>query len=149
MRLCLQAAKEKDMAMTKKEAAEVEALKTRLSLRFYPEIEPDIDIPKDGIVNGWQCNEFSARVEKACTSSISHNYGAWDKTTAQHPMRLYSTKTLAYKALLSKMAIKFACELRSVEKRMEDEDVEQMLQPDTTAKGDYRNDNAGNGFLSV
>ena len=111
------------MAMTKKEIEAVEALKTRLALHFYPDIETDIDIPKDGIVNGWQCNEFSARVEKACTSSISHNFGAWDKTTTQQPMRLYSTKTLAYKALLSKMAIKFSHELRAVEKRMEEEDV--------------------------
>lgn len=123
MRLCLQAAKERRMAMTKKEIAEIEALKTRLALHFYPEIEPDIDIPKDGIVNGWQFNEFSARVEKACTSRINHNFGGWGKTTSQQPMRLYSTKRLAYKALLSKMAIRFAYELRSVEKRMENEDV--------------------------
>ena len=111
------------MAMTKKEIAEVEALKARLALHFYPEIEPDIDIPKDGIVNGWQFNVFSCRVEKACTSSIYHNFGGWDKTTTQQPMRLYSTKRLAYKALLSKMAVKFANELRSVERRMEEEDV--------------------------
>ena len=111
------------MAMTKKELAEVEALKTRLSLRFYQEIEPDIDIPKEGIVNGWLYNEYAMRVEKACTSSISHNYGGWDKTTTQQPRRLYSTKALAYKALLAKMAVKYANELRAIEKRMEEEDV--------------------------
>lgn len=111
------------MAMNKKELAEVEALKTRLSLRFYEVVEPDIDIPTSGIVNGWLFNEHTMRVEKACSSSHSHNYGGWDKTTTQHPRRLYSTKQLAYKSLLSQMAIRFSIELRSVEKRMEEDSL--------------------------
>jgi hypothetical protein len=112
------------MEMTKKELAMVEELKTRLALRFYPEVEPDIDIPEysEGVLNGWMCNEYSVTVEKACTSFISHSYGMWDKTRSQNPRKLYSTKKLAYKALLAKMAIKYASELRSVEKKMELED---------------------------
>lgn len=107
------------MAMNKKELAEVEALKTRLALRFYPEIEPDVDIPEHGIVNGWQYNEYGKRVEKSCSSPVSHSYGSWDKTTSQSPMRLYSTEKLAYQALLCRMAQRYASELREVEKQME------------------------------
>lgn len=107
------------MAMTKKEIAIVEDLKRQLALRFYPKVYPDINIPESGIVNGWLFNAYSKRVEKACTSSINHNYGGWDKTTARSPRRLYSTKKLAYLALLSEMADIYACELRDVQKRME------------------------------
>ncbi len=110
------------MAMTKKELADVEALKTKLALHFYPEVEPDIDIPaySDGIRNGWLYNEYSMRVEKACTSSVNHNFGGWDKTTTQRPRKLYSTEKKAYEALLCAMAKKYSYEMRSVEKRMED-----------------------------
>lgn len=109
------------MAMTKKEMADVEALKTKLALRFYPEVEPDIDIPShdDGIKNGWLYNEYSMSVEKACTSSVNHNYGGWDRTTTQHPRRLFSTEKKAYEALLCAMSKKYASEMRSVERRME------------------------------
>lgn len=111
------------MAMNKKEQAEIEMLKTKLALHFYPAIEPDLDIPgyDDGIVNGWTYNVYSMRVEKACTSYAYHGIGLWDKTNSQGLMRLYSTKELAYKALLAKMALKYANELRDVEKKMEAE----------------------------
>lgn len=57
--------------MSKKELAEVEDLKTKLALRLYPEIEPDIDVPgfDEGIRYGWLYNESSMRVEKSCSSS--------------------------------------------------------------------------------
>lgn len=110
------------MSMTKKEREEVEQLKTMLALRFYPEVEPDIDIPErlsGETTNGWTCNPYSERVEKACTTSIHHGIGCWNKTTSQEPMRLYSTEKKAYQALLGKMAKRFAIELREVERRME------------------------------
>lgn len=108
--------------MTKKEMAEMEALKTRLALRFYPEVEPDIEIPGfgEGIKNGWLPNVYSRRVEKACTSSVYHNFGGWDKTTTQCPRRLYSTEKKAYEALLCGMAKDYAVNLRLVERLAED-----------------------------
>jgi len=109
------------MAMTKKEQAEMESLETRLALHFYPKVEPDIMPPESysTILNGYDYNVHCKEVVKACTSSISHNYGRWDKTTSQGSRRLYSTPKLAYMALLSDMAEKYAEELREVEKRME------------------------------
>ena len=107
--------------MNKKEKEEVETLKTRLALRFFPPVEPDVDIPLSReIINGWAYNEYTMVVSKACTSSVSHGYGKWNKTTSQRPIKLYSTQKLAYAALLNKLSKKFANELRGVEKRMEE-----------------------------
>jgi len=103
-----------------------EEIKTKLALRFYPEVQPDVDIPSsynEGIKNGWLYNECSMRVEKACTSSTTHSCWGWDKTTTQNPRKLYSTEKKAYEALLCAMAKKFALEMRSVERRMENCDI--------------------------
>ena len=112
------------MAMTKKEQAEMEALKTRLALHFYPEVLPDIQPPEDysKVVNGYTFNTYSGRVEKACTSGGYHSIGLWDKTRSQSPMALYSTAKLAYMAMLHDKAKMCAAELRAIEKRMEQEE---------------------------
>jgi len=111
------------MAMNKKELAEMEALKTKLAFRLYPEVLPDIKPPHDDykkIVNGYIFNTYSKRVEKACTSKMYHSNGQWDKETSQNSMELYSTEKLAYQAMLHELSNRFAYELREVEKRMEE-----------------------------
>lgn len=107
--------------MNKKELAEMEHLKTLLALRHYPKIEPDIDIPNDWNVinNGYWFNSYSGTVSKACTNSVHHSIGNWDKTTSQQPKRLYSTEKLAYQAMLHDMSMEFARKLRLVEIKME------------------------------
>ena len=114
------------MSMTKKELAEVEELKTKLSLRFYPKILPDVKIPEkySDIVNGYSFNAYSKRVEKSCTSQNAHGYGQWDKTTSQQKIVLYSNEKLAWQAMLHDLAKMFARELRDVEKRMEESQSE-------------------------
>jgi hypothetical protein len=110
------------MAMTKKEQAEMEALRTRLALHFYPKVEPDILPPLyfDVIENGYTYNVYLKRVEKACTSRMYHSYGQWDKTSSQGSIELYSTPKLAYMAMLHDMADMYAADMREVEKRMEE-----------------------------
>jgi hypothetical protein len=126
------------MAMTKKEKVEMERLKDKIATHFYPiiypEVDPDIDPPDsfNKIVNGWTYNEYAKEVRKACTTSISHNNGGWDKTSSQGSMKLYSTKKRAYAALLNKMVDMYARELRSVEEKMEYE-----CSPDREKKGLY------------
>lgn len=112
------------MAMTKKELAEMEALKTRLALRFWPEVLPDIQPPKEysTILNGYSFNAYSKRVKKACTSSRYHSLDEWDKTDRRDSISLYSTAKLAYMAMLHEVAEDFARELRAIEKRMEAEE---------------------------
>ncbi len=109
------------MAMTKKELAEVEALKTRLALRFFPKVEPDILPPTDWneIRNGWRFNTHSKSVEKACTGANTHNDWGWGKTTSQYAISLYSSQALAYQAMLHELSKQAASDLRSVERIME------------------------------
>ena len=40
------------MAMTKAEQKQFEELKIRLALRYHEPVEKDVQIPKEGIVNG-------------------------------------------------------------------------------------------------
>ena len=107
--------------MNKKEQAKMEHLKTLLALRHYPAVMPDIMPPSafGEIRNGYTYNSYSGTICKACTSSISHNIGEWDKTTSQKPIKLYSTEKLAYEAMLHDMAMMFARKLRLVEIAME------------------------------
>jgi hypothetical protein len=110
------------MAMNKAEKKELEDLKTKLALRFFPKIEPDIKPPQEDykkIVNGYSFNSYSKRVEKACTSKHYHSIGQWDETRCRDSVCLYSTEKLAYQAMLHELSSRFAFELREVEKRME------------------------------
>lgn len=113
--------------MNKKELAEMEELKTELALRLYEPIEPDL-LPPDvnsrepnrpDIINGWVFNVYNMSVSKACSSSVFHGIGEWDKTSSQKPIKLYSTEKLAYKALLHALSYNYAYNLRAIQKRME------------------------------
>lgn len=112
---------EEFMAMTKAEMKQVEDLKTLLALRHHEPVEKDVDIPESGIVNGWDFNIYTKSVSKTCSSISSHNFGQWDKTNAQQPIKQYSSKMLAYKALLHAMAMLYAKEMREVEIKMKND----------------------------
>jgi hypothetical protein len=107
------------MSMTKKEQAEVEALKIRLALRFTEDVKPDIPKPESGIVNGYSFNSFSKRVEKSCSSPIGHNCGRWDKTDAQYHIAQYSSPMLAFRAMRREVEECFARELREIDRKIE------------------------------
>lgn len=114
------------MTMTKKEQEEMEALQTRLALRYHPPVEPDIEVPGKGDLMrcGYMFNAYNRVVMKACTTEYSHNLGTWDNRGMFHAkggIRLYSTKRLAYMALLNELSEGAAKTLREVELRMERE----------------------------
>ncbi len=113
--------------MTKKEQSEVESLRTQLlearALRFTEIVEPDVAPPKDFniIVNGWLQHVWDGgwRVDKACTSSIYHNRGGWDKTSSQGSRRLYSTELLAVRAARAMLERECAKKLAAIDREIE------------------------------
>ena len=109
--------------MNKKEKAEMEELKTKLALKYYPKIEPDLEPPSceegDKVVNGYIYNAYLKKISKACTSSMYHSNYQWDKTTSHKPIGLYSTEELAYKAMLGDMSELYAKEMRAIELEIE------------------------------
>jgi len=116
--------------MTKKEMELIEDLKIQLALKYYPEVLPDIKPPDintieeySKIINGYSYNIGLNRIEKACTTSINHGIGKWDHTDRRDSINLYSTKKLAYMALLHEMSKNFAKELRYVELKMEKDKI--------------------------
>lgn len=120
------------MAMTKKEQAEMEALRWQVyeacALRFTDPVEPDIPIPEafGKTINGYlyHVNRTEVRVEKSCTSSGNHSFGSWDKTNSQGARRLYSSELLAMMAARSAMAKECALALAKIDQR-----IDQMRSP--------------------
>lgn len=114
--------------MNKTEQREFEKLKTMLALKIWPEVLPDVQPPIANIDNfgklttGYVFNSYSKNVCVACSSSTSHAIGQTDKTTSQQPISMYSTKKLAIKAMLHELSMRFAHEMRQVEKMLEVED---------------------------
>ena len=98
--------------MSKKERKEVddqlEELRTRLAMRIYPPVEPDVMPPTGSltVVKGWMFNEYSCAVELAETGS----------TWPQSLLPLYSTKKLARAGLLHAVSVAMAKKLRILEK---------------------------------
>lgn len=107
--------------MNKKELSklfsELESLKTLLALRLYPDVEPDIEpsTVSGEIRNGWFYNLYSLKAYKAC----SHGLENCDDANTKKAARLYSTKKLAYKALLHAASVQAARQLRYIELAME------------------------------
>lgn len=109
------------MSMTKKEIAELEAMRSELqlvaALRWTEPIAPDVPIPEgQKLSTGWVTGYN--RVDVACSSSIFHSYGRTDKTTCQSPCKLFSTKLRALKALRYEMERRFAGELARVDRQI-------------------------------
>lgn len=121
------------MAMTRKEKEYVLTLEHELrisrALRFTSKIEPDVKIPSslEGISKGYLFNSYieNPRVERSCSSCVSHSFGNDDKTSSQGARMLYSSKILALKALRHELEIKCAEKLAMVDKWIEDEDSKQ------------------------
>jgi hypothetical protein len=112
--------------MTKKEQREFENLQGELikarAFRFTDKVEPDVPIPQwPGLVKGWigvGPTSNHPRVEKACSSSVSHNIGGWEKTTTQQAKRLYSSELLAWKALRYEVEQECASKLARIDEQI-------------------------------
>ena len=107
------------MAMTKAEQKQFEELKIMLALKHHEPVEKDVEIPTEGVVNGWGFNSYTKLVSKTSSSSVNHSFGQWDKTTSRQPIKQFSSKKLAYKALLHDVSMRFAREMREIEIKME------------------------------
>ena len=92
-------------------------------------VEPDIDAPVNGYVRGFTYNAHSVRVLHSISTSCHHSSndlcsGPCAETTSQRPIRQYSTKLLAAKALRWAVEQDCAKKLAEVDKlirRFEDE----------------------------
>ena len=91
----------------------------RVMIDGSPEIEKDVHPTDDfqTITNGWLAyrqqgyNQTRPIVEKACTSSIYHSVGQWDKTRSQNPISMYSSPSLALRSLLPQILKSYADEI--------------------------------------
>lgn len=118
------------MAMNKKERVAFDAMAQQLrearSLRFSEKSPgPDVEIPQGGAVlsrgwDAWANITVNARAERACSSYVHHGIG-WERTTAQNPKRLYSTRLLALRAVRNELERDCAFELARIDKWIEDE----------------------------
>lgn len=91
------------MAMTRKEAAEMESLRKQLAeakaLRYSGLPEPErLPIPTAGRVNGWDFNSYGdGKVDRCWTEMNAHGFGhlptgARTVTGSQRGGRLYATR---------------------------------------------------------
>jgi hypothetical protein len=94
----------------------------RVMIDGAPDINPDVLPPASDtlampVLNGWiaarPCYSYekAPRLEKACTSSLYHAIGQWDETRSQNPKALYSSPSLALRALLPKILKAYADEI--------------------------------------
>lgn len=125
------------MSMTNKEKFEMDALRWELcqtkALRLTEPVEEDVPVPTNGkTINGWLYHVYrnEMRVEKSCTSSISHSFGNWDKATSQGARKLYSSELLASRAGRAELARQCAIALASADKR-----IDLMLADQPQARG--------------
>jgi hypothetical protein len=115
--------------MTKVEKARMEALLTEAALRRTSPVEPDVIPPHPQALSRELSTGFaivgelsdSARVEVACSSSVSHAVGYTDRTTTQNPKALYSTRLRALRALRYKVEARCAALLRKIDRWIEEE----------------------------
>lgn len=110
--------------MTKKEQLTFDALRQELALeramRLTPQVERDLPSPIgfQELSKGWDFNSYSQEVAKACSSSIHHAWGTWEKTSSQRPVSLYSTEMLAYRALRSAFALDCAKRIAKIDAKI-------------------------------
>ena len=117
--------------MTKKEQAEVAAMKAQLqlfaALRWTEEVKPDVPIPTDSeITRGWVPGYRDAI--QAISTALCHYRGSdahegkiaaysWSRD----PWALYSTRLLALRALRHDMELLFAKDLAAIDRLIERE----------------------------
>jgi hypothetical protein len=119
------------MTMTKAERAEMEALRTKLALRWSGMTPPErMPLPAKGYVNGWDFNASSNRVLARWTERQCHGFGDEHRTDdgtrgsisgSQNGRRLYATKREALIALRLAQEAHCATVLRRIDAMLEDE----------------------------
>lgn len=96
-------------------------MKTEILAYYTEDVAPDLYppiLPDTHIQNGYDFNLESRSVVEACSSWNLHGYGKWSRVYAQGPISLYSTKLLALKALRRALELRFATELKDLDKQI-------------------------------
>ena len=116
------------MAMTKKERADMNAAidraETRVALRWTWPVERDVMPPeRGGYTEGWDFNAYSMLVWQGWSSSVSHGKGpapidGRHYSGSQNSRRMFSTKEKALQAMRHEMEMKFAADLRKVDRQI-------------------------------
>lgn len=121
------------MAMTKAERAEIEALRTKLALRWSGAVAPErMPLPARGYINGWDFNSYGVgSVYPAWTESNGHGRGQhrtddgtnWrDRPSgSQQGLPIYATKRDALIGLRLAKELEFAAALHRIDAMIEDE----------------------------
>lgn len=131
------------MAMTKKEKAEFDSAiysaELLAALRWTQEVNPDLPKPQNfnNHIEGWDFNAVTKKVEKYWSDSVSHGPGesyAQKTYGSQKGMPLYSTKSLALKALRHAIELKAAQDLLAIDKRIDLMDDWDSVDADTRPK---------------
>jgi hypothetical protein len=89
------------------------ALRWTNSSDVLPDVLPPVGWNE--LTTGWVFNVYSRRIDVACSSIINHAVGRTDKTTAQQPIRMYSTRERALRALRVALEYEFAAELARID----------------------------------
>ncbi len=113
------------MAMTKKEKELLDEALLRIELltafHWTSPIEPDIPVPKNGLVSGWMYTLNSRNVYAAWSTSNKHGDMPY---TPQfwygNGIALYSTKTKALAALRNAIEVQVAKDLLDIDNRITD-----------------------------
>lgn len=87
-----------------------------------PAAGPDVGIPDDykTLVTGYTFNAYAMQVYEACTTEFFHAVGRTDRVEAQGPLRLYSTRLLALRALRNAVERECAERLAKIDQMIED-----------------------------
>ncbi len=112
--------KSKKVIQAEQEAAERARISEALRWSDASDIYPDVLPPEryNELTTGWVFNAYSKRVDVACSSPVSHAIGRTDKTTTQHPIRLFSTRERALRALRGSLELEFATALAKIDREI-------------------------------
>lgn len=118
------ARKAKALTQAEQDAHARETDLTHAALMHTADIDPDVLPPTAGsgqMTKGYlpQLGRDAVGVFEACSTSIGHCKTSNTKTTSQGSIALYSTPTLALKALRRSVELKAADQLRKIDRLIE------------------------------
>lgn len=118
-----------DMAMNKKEIAEMRGLKDDLrlakALRWTEIVTKDVPPPESGSkeISGFVFNAYSSRVSEAWSSSVSHGIGSPIRESrysgSQNSIWMFSTRLLALRGLRNAVEREAAEKLARIDEQIE------------------------------
>jgi hypothetical protein len=129
--------------LNKQQQAEFDALRQALAValawRRTEKVERDVPPPEGvGLTRGWDARAWNGqyRVDKACSSSVSHGDG-WERTTSQGAHSLYSTRERALRAVRYQIEQQCAETLAKIDAEIAKELAEAVPTPERPPLADF------------